>query len=89
MGHADCGGKNAQKYPVTDSVAIHRHGTNFTMVGRRVEAPQLLKGQSESLAVHPFGLMYALMTLAILALKGQSHEKVYEFLTWVGSFSLN
>jgi hypothetical protein len=23
------------------------------------------------------------------ALKGQSHEKVYEFLTWNGSFSLN
>jgi hypothetical protein len=22
-------------------------------------------------------------------LKGQSHEKVYEFLTWDGSFSLN
>jgi hypothetical protein len=23
------------------------------------------------------------------ALKGQSHEKVYEFFTWDGSFSLN
>jgi hypothetical protein len=27
--------------------------------------------------------------LRTASLKGQSHEKVYEFLTWDGSFSLN
>jgi hypothetical protein len=32
---------------------------------------------------------YLLTEKSAMSLKGQSHEKVFEFLTWDGSFSLN
>jgi hypothetical protein len=61
----------------------------YTDIFQQDISTQILKGTLSRDSLFSNQSQQAFVFAEIFALKGQSHEKVYEFLTWDGSFSLN